>query len=59
MSDKAKPPLRLLALGMPVTVVSSPKEVARFFEAGTARGKGGSRDDGGSTPALGGEKTEI
>lgn len=45
------PPLRLLPLEIPDAV--SAKEFVRLFEAGTARGNGGSRDDGGSTPALG------
>ena len=34
-------------------VVDSVKELVRWLDAGTAAGKGGSRDDGGSTPALG------
>ena len=53
MSDKANPPLRLFPLDIPDVVVSMPNEVARLFEAGTASGNGGSRDDGVSTPALG------
>ena len=59
ISDKSKPPFRLLPLNIPDVVVSSPKEVARLLEAGTARGNGGSREDGGSTPALGGKKKNL
>ena len=52
MSDRAKPPLRLLLSLVDDNFESSDKLVTRF-EAGTARGNGGSREDGGSTPALG------
>lgn len=55
MSDKTKPPLRLLLFEIP-DVESKDKEVARLVEAGTATGNGSSRDDGGSTPALGTKK---
>ncbi|KAF5801581.1 hypothetical protein HanXRQr2_Chr06g0249721 [Helianthus annuus] len=50
MSDKTKPPLRLLPFA---AVESSDREPARLLEAGAASGNGGSRDEGGSTPALG------
>lgn len=49
MSDKPKPPFRLLPFEIP-EVESKDKEVARLLEAGAARGYGGSRDEGGSTP---------
>lgn len=52
MSDKPNPPLELLPLEIP-NGVSTNKAFVRLFDAGTAGGKGGSREDGGSTPALG------
>lgn len=53
MSDRPKPPFRLLPLVTPDTIESVVKEFVRLLDAGTAAGNGGSRDDGGSTPALG------
>ena len=59
MSDIMRPPLWLLPLLTLEVVDSSPKDLVRLLEAGTAAGNGGSRDDGASTPALVGNKREI
>lgn len=59
MSDKTKPPLRILPLDAPNVVESKDREFVRLFEAGTATGNGGSRADGGSTPALGAIKRKF
>ena len=44
--------MRLIPLLILEVVDSTPKELVRLLEATTAAGNGGSRDDGGSTPAL-------
>lgn len=53
MSDRPKPPFRLLPLLTPDTIDSVVKEFVRLLDAETEAGNGGSRADGGSTPALG------
>lgn len=57
-SNKREPPFRELAVNMPERDESSSAEFCndKTFDAGAANGTGGSRDDGGSTPALGSKK---
>lgn len=55
ISNKREPPFRELADVMVGRDESNSAEFCndRTFDAGAASGTGGSRDDGGSTPALG------
>lgn len=55
VSNKREPPFRELAAVMAGRDESSNAEFCndKIFDAGAASGTGGSRDDGGSTPALG------
>lgn len=58
ISDKPRPPLRLLPrliLGIDSAVVL----LVKLLDAGTEAWNGGSRDDGGSTPALGEKKDHL
>ena len=56
ISDKPRPPLRLLTL-LILGIDSAVVLFVRVLDAGTEARNGGSRDDGGSTPALGDKKT--